>query len=49
MDNALIPRHPVDADVQETTHHAAQRKEAERPKMKRNLCQDFGIKNINHP
>jgi hypothetical protein len=50
MDNALIPRHPVNANVQETAHHATQRKEAHRPKMKRDLRQDFWIENgIGHP
>jgi hypothetical protein len=49
MDNALIPRHPVDAYVQEAAYHAAQREETQRPKMKWDLCQDFWIENIDHP
>ncbi len=49
MNDAFFPRHPVNADVQETAHDASEGKEARCPKLRRNLGQDFGIEDGIHP
>ena len=43
-DNAFVPRHPVDADIEKAADHAAKTKKYERPEVKRDACPDFGIK-----
>ena len=47
-DDAFIPRHAIDADIEKTADHAAKGKKHERPKFRRDARPDFRIKHRSH-